>query len=161
MSQENVERRRLVRLHRNLEGKRILFIESYPLYKSVQNDFTFQRIELRWKYELPKSDDLGRPIRLIDYMNQEFFDGLIIHPGIQQSWVQAIDEVYQGKMPIVVILGEYVGESWDVYQKWKNLDIPLVQKLNGATVLNSNELLEALDKQFAAKLAAKGGALRR
>ncbi|MCX6794168.1 MAG: hypothetical protein NTY06_03640 [Candidatus Gottesmanbacteria bacterium] len=150
MPQEEVETRRVVKLHPRLEGKSVLFIEGYGITSSPvwHNRCRLEKITVKSMENLP-GGEFGDNTPLIEYMCLKSIDALIIHPVAKGIWIKELIEVLEKEKPVVIIEGASVdGETRDTFQWFHDVQIPIVDKRPGGFY---ERLLDSLDQAFAAR----------
>jgi len=130
----------------NLEGRKILHIDTDPLPDTVVVQLKIERMECM--ADLPSLEGFPEKSLLL-YMEEHGVDVTIIHPEIYEEWINQIQEVIDAKKKIILIKGDgRVRKGYDeIFERWKKDGVPIIEK--PITSLNT---LICPDKNFNKKL---------
>jgi len=88
------------KLHPQLEGKRLLYIDSSPS-EEIEQRSDLEKMELFYCVDIKFGND-----SLLSVLQSGKFDILAIHPEVSEVWIKAIDDVCAAGIPVVIIKGD-------------------------------------------------------
>lgn len=139
------ERFPVKKLHPELKGQNILFVEAYSHADLIIDRFKLEGMNCAF------ADSLAfRDATLADFVRNNNIDIVAIHSEVQPFWQKSIDEVWSAGIPIVIIKGSAdVAENInEMYTRYENMGMQIVNRntlLSNDYVSYENALMDAID----------------